>query len=95
MTNIYGLKRGSGVRIVDLIDGSTIAVPVALRFANGRVLDAHENGSCTVHWIGNYNTSGDFRTELMRFDTLLTLRKEDTKARNIIRKRNGLVPVQH
>jgi hypothetical protein len=88
------LKRGTYVRIMDLKDGKTVMLPCVERIANGRVLNARQDGSSDVHWKLNYNTDGDFRSELMSFNSDLVMDVADEDARNEFRVSAGLAPLQ-
>ena len=96
--NQLKLKKKSPLLILNLESGATVAVPVSNKFAKmsdsgARVLEIMEDGAFTAHWFDNYNDSGDFWTELMRFDNNLVMDKMDLKKRNQIRKKAGLMPI--
>jgi hypothetical protein len=99
--NSLNLKRGSYGRIETTLSrnakgekiGITVFIPTVSYIANARVLNARQDGSVDVHWDSNYNTSGDFRSELMRFNPALALDTQDRDTRNETRIVNGLMPI--
>lgn len=92
--NKLKLVCGSLVRVVDLQEGITVAIPTRRGVANAKVLDVNEDGGIAVHWIDNWNMSGDFSTELMRFDSNLVLDTGDLQNRNAVRNAIGIMPVK-
>lgn len=92
--NKLGLKERSYLKYLTLEEGITIAIPTLKGLADLMILDIYDDGAFTAHWIENYNTDGDFRSELMRFDNDLILDKMDLKKRNQIRIKNGLYPIE-
>lgn len=91
--NQLGLKRGSWGRVMKLEGGMTVFLPCVKLIANARVLNARNDGSADVHFKGNFNTFGDFRSELMSFDSNLVLDTGDLKERNARRRAAGLVEI--
>ena len=91
---MLGLKRGSNLLMVELKEGITVAIPTVKALANIKVLDVQEDGVFTAHWTSNFNTDGDFRTELMVFTSDLVLDTEDLAKRNAVRVENGLMPIE-
>ena len=91
--NILNLKFRSSLRIVRIKEGITIAIPTLKKISDAMVLEINEDGSFTAHYNSNFNTSGDFRTELMVFTNELILDDENLKERNKIRKSNGLIKI--
>lgn len=94
--NSLKLKVGAWGRVMELsqvVDGKnlTVFLPTVKAVANARVVEVNEDGSVAVHWDGNFNLSGDFRTELMQFDNNLTMDNLDFEERNELRVANGLV----
>lgn len=92
--NQLKLKQRSSLRIVELAEGKTVAIPTKRKVANALVLDVFPDGAFTAHWDVNFNLDGDFRTELMRFDSNLVLDEMDLEKRNKIRVDNGLMPIK-
>ena len=92
--NKLKLKQRSSLLIVELKEGKTIAIPVRSSLRNARVLDVFPDGAFTAHWKENFNTFGDFRSELMTFDSNLVLDEMDLKKRNKLRVANGLMPIE-
>lgn len=96
--NVLNLKQGSWGRVLVLAQGKgskniTVFMPCQKRLANARVLEAFDDGAITAHWESNFNTNGDFRTELMRFDNNLVLDALHLAERNRIRRDAGLVEI--
>lgn len=91
--NKLKLREGSYGRVLKLAKGKTIFFPCKKVLGNARILDLNEDGSISVHWEDNYNTSGDFRTELMQFDSYLVMDDKDFEARNAFRVANNLIPI--
>jgi len=61
--------------------------------ANARILELLQDGSFTAHWLDNYNEDGDFVTELMRFNSDMTLNTDDLSVRQEIRAALGIPQV--
>ena len=96
--NQLNIKIGSYGLVMPL-DNTRVFIPTSAKVAkaNGfgaRVLSVKADGSISVHWRENYNTEGDFRTELMQFNSDLILDTEDEAARNKRRVANGLLPIE-
>jgi len=91
--NKLNLKKRTNVRILKLEEGIIVAVPTLKAISDARILDVNEDGSFTAHWNENWNESGDFRTELMRFDNNLIFDNGDKEKRNKIRKNNNLIEI--
>ena len=97
--NKLGLEAGGFGRVLTLnekdSDGLNLVVflPVNSKFANARILKVHESGAISVHWESNYNTDGDFQTELALFNEQLVLDNADLAKRNEVRINNGLMPI--
>lgn len=101
MMNKLKIKEKMLGRVMDICETKngkhevmTVFLPTNNVFANAKVLEVMDNGFFTVHWKDNWNTSGDFRTELMRFDNKAIMDKSDLKERNKIRIANGLIPIE-
>ena len=94
LNNVLKLKSCSSLLVVKLSEGITVAIPVVRKLSNANVLDVNEDGSFTAHWKNNWNTNGDFRSELMKFDNDLVFDDGDKKKRNKLRKKNGLVEIK-
>ncbi len=87
----YGLVLKSGINTVFIPTIKALAKKAA---EGARILQVMEDGVITAHWYDNYNTSGDFHTELMRFDNNLLLDIMDKEKRNAIRAKNGLMEIE-
>ena len=93
--NLYA---GRYILIIELSSGETVAIPtskaVALTLPQwaGRVLSVDADGSFAAHWLSNYNTNGDFKTELLTFNSNLSM-VDDLAERNAIRLANGLMAI--
>lgn len=102
--NLLNLREGSWGVVLELAmkkgnKNMRVFVPTTKAFCDGngmsaRVLDVNEDGSISVHWASNFNTSGDFRSELMQFSVDLIMDNLDFDARNKVRVANGLVPMR-
>lgn len=94
------LKQGSYGRIIEVKgeeEDVRYFIPTTKEFCNARVLE-HTDKDLFIHWQLNYNTTGDFKTELMRFDPTYQIRERcyigdnqhDTRNRKL-RKELGLI----
>lgn len=100
--NALNISEGSRGRIVELSEkfkgkngkNLTVFIPTIKKLANARVLDVNSDGSLSIHWERNWNTSGDFRTELMQFNNNLIMDNLDLEERNKIRRKAGLVEIE-
>ena len=95
LNNKLKLKRGKRLMFLTLTEGISVAIPTPLAKKDGRnvvmVLDVAPDGSFSAHWEGNFNTFGDFRSELMVFNNDLVLDKQNEKARKDFREKAGLI----
>lgn len=91
--NELRLKVGNWGRVIHLNEGIHIFLPVMRKLANARVVEVGEDGSLKVHWDSNYNLNGDFRSELMKFNSNLILDEKDKESRNKFRRQHGLVEI--
>jgi len=78
---------------------TTVAVPTVKAYANARLLKFTEN-HIFLHWKDNYNTRGDFSTELMKFSygvnedgRFFYMDEGDFYQRNQRRRELGLMPI--
>lgn len=92
--NKLKLSTGKHLLMLELKEGITVAIPTTKALSNIRVLDIEDDGTFTAHWTSNFNLSGDFRTEVMRFDADLVLDEGDKTKRNNERKAHGLMPIK-
>lgn len=91
--NCLKLKTRSKLLILDLKEGITVALPHS-EIWNAMVLNVKKDGSFSAHWKDNWNRSGDFASELMKFDNDLVLDKNDKKERNKFRRERGLIEIE-
>lgn len=85
-TNVKITVKG-GKRVLDRCDKGA---------SNVKILELLDDG-VKVHWLSNYNTNGDFATELMTFrliDGVYAEDQGDTKERNDRRIERGLKPIE-
>lgn len=92
--NRLNLKIGSHGRVMNLVDVGKVFLPCSSKISNARVVEVEEDGSVNVHWKDNFNLDGDFRSELMSFDSNLVFNEEDLVDRNRVRRENGLVEIK-
>ena len=80
---------------VEEIDGNLVAKRSSKELANARVLGIDTiDGRFTAHWLSNWNTSGDFSSEIMLFNTDCKLDRDDLDKKNAYRIHNGLMPIK-